>query len=464
MMKQWILGAMIGYCAASLPCHANEPVQIPKEEFEQMLDSYQLVLNDYVGPADRKKLFTEAIRGMMSALDPHSRYLDKDDLEDLERIHSGRYVGIGIGVEMLNGQILVRDVAEGSPADKAGMRAGDSIVAIDGAPLFGVRDSQVASRVHGEPGTKVELTLAKRGNTPLRTVGMERATLQEQTVKVQHLDGGIVRIRITEFGGSTVAELIAALRQLDGTAPVAAPVTGIVLDLRNNPGGLLPAAVAVAGAFLPQGAVVFSSTGRIPESNSTITVSPRFFGKPGAPDAYDQLPAFAQAVPLAVLVNGSSASAAELVAGAIQDHGRGKIIGARTYGKGSIQTVFPLTDDSAIKLTIARYFTPNGREVQAQGIVPDVPIAPPAVKDGDDTLLFREADMANHLPASSPVPGDEAVQRTVVEDSKTFGSASDRALQAAIVQLHPAPPSGQAPGSLASAWRGISAMFRRSGS
>lgn len=456
-MKKLILGAVIGYCAAAMPCHAGETLQIPKEEFERMLASYQLVLEDYVDPADRKKLFTEAIRGMMSALDPHSRYLDKDDLEDLERIHSGRYVGIGIGVEMLNGQILVRDVAEDGPADKAGVRAGDSIVAIDGAPLFGLRDSQVAGRVHGEPGSTVELTLARRGNTPLRTVTVERATLKEHTVSVQRLDGDIARIRISEFGGGTVAELIAALRQLDGPLPV----KGIVLDLRNNPGGLLPAAVGVAGAFLPQGAVVFKSTGRVPESNSTIAVSPRFFGKPGAADAYDQLPAFAQAIPLAVLVNGSSASAAELVAGALQDHGRGKIIGARTYGKGSIQTVFPLTDDSAIKLTIARYYTPNGREVQAQGIVPDVPVAPAVAKDGDDTLLFREADMANHLPASSAPAGTAPAQRPVVEDSKTFGSAGDRALQAAIVQLHPAPPSGQA---LGAAWRGITAMFRRSGS
>ncbi|MBB3223967.1 S41 family peptidase [Pseudoduganella umbonata] len=455
-MKRWMLSAAIGYCAATLPCHAAEPVQIPKEEFEQMLDSYQLVLRDYVEPADRKKLFTEAIRGMMSALDPHSRYLDKADLEDLERIHSGQYVGIGIGVEMINGQVLIRDVAENSPADKQGVRAGDSIVAIDGAPLFGLRDSQVASRVHGEPGTKVELTLARRGNTPLRTLSVERATLQEHTVTVQHLDGDIARIRIAEFGGNTAAELIAALRQLDGPRPV----KGIVLDLRNNPGGLLPAAVAVAGAFLPQGAMVFSSTGRIPESNSKITVSPRFYGKPGSADACEQLPAFAQDVPLAVLVNGASASAAELVAGAIQDHGRGKLFGTRTYGKGSIQTVFPLTDESAIKLTIARYYTPNGREVQAQGIVPDVAIAP-AVARGDDALLFREADMANHLPASSAVPETEASQRPVAEDSKTFGSAGDRALQAAIVQLHPALPSGQALGSV---WRGISAMLRLPGS
>jgi carboxyl-terminal processing protease len=443
----------MGYCAATMPCHAEEPLTLPKEEFEQMLDSYQLVLKDYVGPADKRKLFTEAIRGMLSSLDPHSRYLDKDDLEDLERIHSGKYVGIGVGVEMQNGLILVRDVSENGPADKAGIRPGDSIVAIDGAPLFGLRDSQIAGRIHGDPGTTVELTLAKRGNTPLRTVGVARANLEEHTVSVQRLDGNIARIRISEFGGSTGAELIAALRQLDGPTPVA----GIVLDLRNNPGGLLPAAVMAAGAFLPQGAVVFSSTGKAPETNASVAVSPGYYGKPGAADAYDRLPAFAQAVPLAVLVNGSSASAAELLAGAIQDHGRGKIIGARTYGKGSIQTVFPLTGESAIKLTIARYFTPNGHEVQAQGIVPDVAVAPAAARGGEETLLFREADMANHLPASSAEPQARDAQRPVVEDSKAFGSAGDRALQAAMAQLHPAAQSGQALGAV---WRGISSIFR----
>ncbi|WP_173346281.1 S41 family peptidase [Pseudoduganella dura] len=452
-MKRWILSVMMGYCAASLPCHAEEPLTLPKEEFEQMLDSYQLVLKDYVGPADSKKLLTEAIRGMMSSLDPHSRYLDKSDLEDLERIHSGQYVGIGVGVDMQNGQILVRDVFENGPADKAGIRAGDSIVAIDGAPLFGLRDSQIASRMHGEPGSMVELTMAKRGDTPLRTISVARATMREDTVSVQRLEGNIVRIRISEFGGGTAAELIKALRQLDGPRPVEA----IVLDLRNNPGGLLPAAVAVAGAFLPQGAVVFSSAGKIPAINTKVAVSPGVFGKPGTGDAYDQLPAYAQTVPLAVLVNGSSASAAEVVAGAIQDHGRGKIVGSRTYGKGSIQTVFPLTDESAIKLTIARYYTPNGREVQAQGIVPDVPVAPAAAKGDDDTLLFREADMANHLPASSGAPEADASQRPVAEDSKTFGTAGDRALKAALAQLHPALPAGQALGAV---WRGISARLR----
>lgn len=459
-MKRWILGVIIGYCAASLPCHAEEPLTLPKEEFEQMLESYQLVVQDYVDPADRKKLFTEAIRGMLSSLDPHSRYLDKGDLEDLDRAESGKYVGIGVEVDLHNGQILIRGVAENGPADKAGVRAGDSIVAIDGAPLFGLRDDQITSRMRGEPGSVVELTLAKRGSTPLRSVSIARATMQEHSVSVQRLDGNIARIRISEFSGHTAAELIEALRQLDGPGRV----EGIVLDLRNNPGGLLPAAVAVAGAFLPQGAVVFSSTGRVPEINSTVTVSPDFFGTAGAADAYDRLPAFAQSIPLAVLVNGSSASAAELVAGALQDHGRGKVIGARTFGKGSIQTVFPLSGESAIKLTIARYYTPNGREVQAHGIVPDVLVTPPVARAGDDILLLREADMANHLPASSaPAPASAATekadlsQRPVAEDSKTFGSAGDRALQAALAQLRPATPPARMAGPI---WRGISAIFR----
>jgi carboxyl-terminal processing protease len=430
-MKHWMMTMMMAWWAAGQPCLANEQVTVPTAEFGQMLESYQHVLSDYVEPADRKKLFLEAIRGMVGSLDPHSRYLDKADLEDLERIQSGEFVGIGVEVDVHDGQILIHAVSESGPAEQAGIRAGDSIVAIDGAALFGLRASQIGARMRGQPGSTVELTLAKRGSTPLRTVQVTRARMHGRTVSVQRLDGGFARLRITEFGGTTAAELIEALRRLEQGGPV----DGIVLDLRNNPGGMLPAAVAVAGAFLPEGAVVFSSTGRAPGATSTVAVSRSHYGQPGSPDAYELLPAFARSVPLAVLVNGASASGAELVAGAIQDHGRGKVVGAPTYGKGSIQTVFRLSEDSAIKLTVARYYTPNGRAVQAQGIVPDIEVAPGVAKPEEQILLLREADVANHLPASAgsaPAPA-----RPVAEDSKAFGTAADRALHAALAQLRP---------------------------
>lgn len=424
-MKRWVLYIAVGLCAASRPALANDEVAVPTAEFGQMLESYQHVLNEYVEPADRKKLFTEAIRGMLASLDPHSRYLDKADLEEFERIESGRYVGIGVEVEQHNGQVLIHAVNEDGPADRAGIRAGDAIVAIDGAPLSALREHQIGRRMRGEPGSAVELTLARRGAMASRTVRVTRESMHGRTVSVQRLAGGMARVRIAEFGGSTAGELIEALRQLDGGA-----VKGIVLDLRNNPGGLLPAAVAAAGAFLPEGAVVFTSTGRAPGANSTVTVPS------GAGDAKGQPPAFARTVPLAVLVNGSSASGAELLAGAIQDHGRGKVVGARTFGKGSIQTLIRLSEDSAIKLTIARYFTPKGREVQAQGIVPDVLAAPAPAKGVEEIALLREADMPNHLPSSSAEPaGPDA--RPVAEDSRAFGTAGDRALQAALDQLAP---------------------------
>lgn len=452
-MKHWLPVFMLGCAALSLPCHADEEVTVPTAEFGQMLDSYQHVLSDYVEPADRKKLFTEAIRGMLASLDPHSRYLDKEDLQDIERIQSGRYVGIGVEVEVQHGQILIHAVSEGGPADRAGIRAGDSIVAIDGAPLFGLREQQIGSRMRGEPGSQVELTLAKRGATPLRSVRLARASLDGRTVSVQRLADDIARVRIAEFGGATAGELVESLRQLDA-AP--RPLKGLVLDLRNNPGGLLPAAVAVAGAFLPEGTVVFSSNGRAVHANSVVTVSPDYFEQAGAADAPARLPAFARTIPLAVLVNGASASAAELVAGALQDHGRAKVVGARTFGKGSIQTLFRLSEDSAIKLTVARYYTPKGHEVQARGIVPDVPVAPVAAAD-ESVLLLREADMPNHLApgtrSAAAAPSDRTT-RQPAEDSKRFGAPDDRALQAALAQL-----GAPAPGPAGALRRGIASLF-----
>jgi carboxyl-terminal processing protease len=452
-MKRWVLYMVMGWSAAIRPCLAEEPVTVPTAEFAQLLESYQHVLSAYVEPADGKKLFTEAIRGMVASLDPHSRYLDKDDLDDLERIQSGRYVGIGVEVEPHNGQILIHAVSENGPADRAGIRPGDSIIAIDGAPLFGLREGQIGSRMRGAPGSRVEVTLARRGATPLRTLRIVRASLQGSTVSVQRLAGDIARIRISEFGGATAAELLETLRQLDG----ARQPKGLVLDLRNNPGGLLAAAVATAGAFLPEGAVVFSSAGRAPDTSSTVTVP---WAQAGEEES-SRLPPFARTVPLVVLVNAASASGAELVAGALQDHGRGKVVGARTYGKGSIQTVFRLSEESAIKLTIARYFTPKGHEVQARGITPDVAVAP--APGGDEIPLLREADMVNHLApdtvadaANVPTPPTPA-ERPVAEDSRSFGGPADRALQTALARLRGPSTSGHAAAAIR---RGIAGMFK----
>lgn len=453
-MQRWTLGLVMMGSLLGQPCLAGEPVEIPREQFKQMLDSYQYVMSNYVEPADQKKLFIAATRGMLASLDPHSAYLDKDDLDDLERMRTGQYVGIGVQVEVHHGEILIVGVSEDSPADKAGLQSGDSIVAIDGAALFGLRDGQIRRRMRGVPGSTLELTLARRGKTALRTVAVARAQFQGPTVTVQRQQDDIARIRIVEFGGTTVSELVAALRQLDqGT-----PLKGLILDLRNNPGGMLPSAVGVAGAFMPVGTVVFSAAGRADGASATVSVPHTFIEQAGAPNAFAQLPTFARTVPLVVLVNGASASAAELVAGAIQDHGRGKVVGTSTFGKGSIQTIIHLSDDSALKLTVARYFTPNGHEVQAQGIAPDVVVAPSGAP-GDEPGLLREVDMVNHL-ASTTAPDDGAVhKRPMAEDSKQFGTAADRALKVALAQFAPAPAPAPAP-QLSLIRRSLNALLR----
>jgi carboxyl-terminal processing protease len=245
---------------------------------------------------------------------------------------------------------------------------------------------------------------------------------------------GVAWIRIDEFGGATGADLVQALRRLDGKTPP----NGVVLDLRNNPGGMVPAGVAVAGAFLPRGAVLFSARGREAGAVATVTVDPVYYQLPGEPDVLAGLPAWTRTVPLTVLVNGASASAAELVAGALQDNRRATIIGTRTFGKGSIQSVIPLTADSGIKFTVARYFTPNGHEIQTHGVVPDIPVMPTAATG--NALLPREADLPNHLPPTGP---DAAASgHAPAESTRMFGTRDDKALRTAINLLKPADGRG----------------------
>lgn len=414
--------------AAAQPA-GQSALKLPQAEVERLLEAYALIKQNYVGEADDRTLFDGALSGMLAALDAHSRYLDKDALRDVGRENTGEYVGIGIEVEGNRDQLRVVAASEGSPAERAGLKAGDVIVAVDGAPVAGMANDDVARRMHGAPGTVVALGVA-RGKR-IETLRVTRAEVHNDTVHVRMAAAGVAWIRIAEFGGATPADLAAALKQLDGKdAP-----RGLILDLRNDPGGLVSTGVAVAGAFLPQGTVLFSARGREAGANATVTVDPRYYRQPDQPDVLAGLPAWTRTVPLTVLVNGSSASAAELVTGALQDHHRATVIGTRTFGKGSIQSVIPLSADSAVKFTVARYFTPGGHEIQARGIVPDVVVAPAVA--ADDDLLLREADLAKHLPATQALDAAPAAQREPVESTRTFGTRDDKALQAALAVLAP---------------------------
>jgi carboxyl-terminal processing protease len=412
---------------ATAPRPAETTIAVPELEMQKLLATYALIKQNYVGQTDDKKLFDGALAGMLASLDAHSQYMDEEDMRELERSASGEYAGIGIEIEYVRERMHVISVTEGSPAERAGIAAGDVIVAIDGLTLAGQPDGELSRRLIGAPGTAVAVDVLSHGK--LQSLRIVREPLRDATVHARMAARGVAWIRIGEFGGSTAADLAKALKELDGKAPPG----GIVLDLRNDPGGLVPAGIAVAGAFLPQGAVVFSARGRDADVQTTVTVDPRFYRGEGEPDVLADLPAWTRSVPLAVLVNGASASAAELVAGALQDHGRATVIGTRTFGKGSIQTVVPLTTDSGIKFTVARYFTPNGHEIQAHGVTPDIPVTPAFAEN--DTLLLREADLDKHLPATQEESPEGS--RAPFEPASMFGTRSDKALRTAVVLLKP---------------------------
>jgi len=423
---------------------AAPALALPQAEVEKLLQAYALIKQNYVGQADDKKLFDGAIAGMLSSLDAHSQYMNGEDMRDLERENSGEYVGIGIEVEVDQNRMRVVSTTENSPAARAGIQAGDIVTAIDGVALAGLPSSDVARRMHGAPGTVATVGLTHGGKT--RTLRITRAPLHNATVATRMAAPGVAWIRIAEFGGATGADLAAALRKLDGKA---AP-RGLVLDLRNDPGGLVGAAVSVAGAFLAPDTVVFTARGNAPGANATVTVNPRYYRQAGEADVLAGLPAWTRTVPLTVLVNGASASAAELVAGALQDGHRATVVGTQTFGKGSIQSVIPLGEDSGIKFTVARYFTPNGHEIQAHGVTPDVVVAPAAA--ADDELLLREADLANHLPPAHGTPA-ATVKREPLESTRSFGTRDDKALKTAVALLAPGQEHGATLAGLLHRWR-----------
>ncbi|MES2018504.1 MAG: S41 family peptidase [Pseudomonadota bacterium] len=426
--------AVVALLSAAPLVTAAPDMAVKQAALMEMLDAYRQVELHYVDPIDDKKVFADAIGGMLSALDPHSQYLDKDDLDDMEKMKSGAYVGIGVEVEIDAGAIRIQALSPGGAADVGGILPGDIIIAVDGEPVTGLQSNNIGKRMRGAPGTGVQLEVSRAGVREPIKVQLVRAALHSKTVAVQVVKPGLVRVRIAEFGGSTTNDLVASLKALD----VNGGPQGLILDLRNDPGGLISAAAGVAATFLGPDAVLFSSRGRMPGTTATVAAGSPAFVDLVRGDALDALPAWTRSVPLTVLVNGASASAAELVTGALQDHGRAKVIGSQTFGKGSIQTIIALSPASAIKLTVARYFTPNGHEIQARGITPDVLISPAFPGAADAGIFLREADLAHHLPS---IGGELATAKhPAAEKTSLFGTASDKALASAVALL--APPDG----------------------
>ncbi|TBU99322.1 peptidase S41 [Stutzerimonas kirkiae] len=375
------------------PSVAPGKAPLPLDELRTFAEVLDRIKAAYVEPVDDKTLLENAIKGMLSNLDPHSAYLEPEAFAELQESTSGEFGGLGIEVGVEDGFIKVVSPIDDTPASKAGIEAGDLIVKIDGQPTKGLSMLEAVSKMRGKPGSSITLSLVRDGGTPFE-VKLERAVIKVRSVKSQLLEDGYGYLRITQFQintGDEVGKALARLKKDNGNKELG----GLVLDLRNNPGGVLQAAVEVADHFLTEGLIVYTK-GRIPNSELRFSADPA--------DA-------SAGVPLVVLINGGSASASEIVAGALQDQKRAVLMGTDSFGKGSVQTVLPLNNDRALKLTTALYYTPNGRSIQAQGIEPDIEVARAKVTREQGGEGFREADLAGHLGNGNGGPDRSSANR-----------------------------------------------------
>ena len=425
---------------------------LPLEELQQLAAVFGMVKNEYVEPVDEKKLISDAIGGMVAGLDPHSQYFDKKSFKEFRESTGGKFVGIGIEMGMEDGLVKVISPIEGSPAFRAGLKPGDLITRIDDTPVKGLTVDQAVKRMRGEPNTKVQLTVFRKAESRTFPVTIIREEIRMQSVRAKMVEPGYGWVRVSQFQDRTVDDFVRKVGELYQQDP---NLKGLVLDLRNDPGGLLDGAVALSAAFLPEDVVVVTTNGQLPESRATFRASPEFYARRGSTDPLKKLPPALKKVPLVVLVNEGSASASEIVAGALQDHKRATIMGAQTFGKGSVQTVRPLSAETALKITTARYYTPGGRAIQAKGIVPDIFLDETAEGNVFAALRTREADLDKHLQGADEKKDparDQAREeaRTKLEEQMAkskeppkplpeFGSAEDFPLQQALNQLRGLP-------------------------
>jgi carboxyl-terminal processing protease len=374
---------------------------LPVEELRTFSDVFGRIKNDYVVEVDDKELIENAIRGMLSGLDPHSSYLDAEQFADLQVGTTGRFGGLGIEVGMEDGFVKVIAPIDGTPAQRAGVQAGDLIIRLDDTPVKGMSLSDAVKVMRGEPGTKIVLTIVREGLDQPIKITITRDVIKVKSVRARTLEPGYGYVRISQFQSTTADNMVDAINSLKKKNN--GKLLGLVLDLRNNPGGVLNAAVAVSDAFLTKGLIVYTE-GRIADSKLRFNATPD--------DILD-------GAPMVVLVNQGSASASEIVAGALQDHKRAIIMGSKTFGKGSVQTILPLSNDTALKLTTARYYTPSGRSIQAEGITPDIELQPvQAAKVDKDIEPLKEADLSNHLINNSKQKTDaKAAEESAVTDA-----------------------------------------------
>ena len=416
---------------------------LPIEELRSFAEVFGRIKSDYVEPVSDKKLITEAISGMLSGLDPHSTYLDAENFKELQVGTQGEFGGLGIEVGMEDGLVKVISPIEDTPAYLAGIKSGDLIIKLDDTLVKGITLNDAVKKMRGKPGSNIVLTVLRKPEPKPLIITIKRAVIKVQSVKSKLVDPGYAYLRITQFQEHTGENMASALEKLlkesKGT------LQGLVLDLRNNPGGLLTSSVGVSAAFLPKDNLVVYTEGRTEDAKMRLNATPNdYLRGTGHSDYLKHLPEIYKTVPMVVLINGGSASASEIVSGALQDHKRAVIMGTQSFGKGSVQTILPLGNNTAIKLTTARYYTPNGRSIQATGIVPDIIAEDPSVSALDNSFRLREADLEHHLTNGNkpeatvkPAVAPKATPKDKDEDSAKpqiteFGSKNDYQLNQAL--------------------------------
>ena len=399
-----IAGVMLSLNFSAVAERQSTMLNLPIEEVRMLSEVFGRIKSDYVEDVDDKRLIKEAINGMLTGLDPHSAFLDADAFKEMQTTTTGKFGGLGIEVGAEDGFVRVISPIDDTPAFRAGIKSGDFIIKVDETSLRGISLTEAVKRMRGEAGTEAKLTILRRGEAKELVFNVKRAIIDIQSVRSRLIEPGYAVIRLTQFEENTGEKMTRAI--IDAYKQNGGALKGLVLDLRNDPGGLLNASVAVSAAFLPKDALVVYTDGRVEDAKMRLHArKENYLRSPNREDYLAKLPPSIKDVPMVVLVNNGTASASEIVAGALQDHKRATIMGSQTFGKGSVQTILPLGNNSAIKLTTARYYTPNGRSIQAKGIVPDV-----SVDDGSQRLTMREADLDRHLVGDDEKKAAEALK------------------------------------------------------
>ena len=404
---------------------------LPIDELRSFTEVYGRVKNDYVEAVDDKELIEEAINGMLSGLDPHSAYLNEEAFKEMKVGTQGEFGGLGIEVSMEDGFVKVVAPIEDTPAWNAGLKSGDLIIKLDESNVKGMTLNDAVKLMRGKPGTDIVLTIVRKGEPQPQTITVTRDIIQIQSVKYRMLEEDYAYFRVTQFQEHTGEKLGQAIEKL--FAENEGPMKGMILDLRNDPGGLLTASIGVSAAFLQKDKLVVYTEGRTNDARMRMYARPEFYARGPKGDYLANVPEAAKTVPMVVLVNGGSASASEIVAGALQDHRRAVIMGTQTFGKGSVQTILPLGNGTAIKLTTARYFTPSGQSIQAKGITPDIIVEDATIETKQSSPLMRkEADLKNRLDNPQGGDGSEAQEVETTDASASSDEPADYQLGQAL--------------------------------